>query len=1248
MAEPRTEALPPESGATQTESSASQAPQPPDGPSRYAVLRLHARGGLGEVFVAQDRELNREVALKRIQERHADHPDSRRRFLAEAEITAGLEHPGVVPVYGLVQDDQGRPCYAMRFVQGETLSDALRRFHVADPASRDSGERSLAFRHLLHHFLGMCQAVAYAHSRGVIHRDLKPQNVMLGKYGETLVVDWGLAKPVGRSDDVRKSSGEATLEPTGSGEGTAMGSVVGTPGYMSPEQAAGRWDVIGPASDLYSLGATLYTLLTGRPPLQGDNWPQIQQQIQRGDFPRPREVNKDVPPALEAICLKAMALKPEDRYPLVLALADDVERWLADEPVSAHRELLRAHARRWARRHRVAVTAAAAAAVVLAVCLAVGAGLLARAYREVATERNEARVQRDKARERLRQAGGAVHHFSTLINDNPQMKSRGMERLRTQLLEDALGFFEKFLEGEEGTEEGADLEHDRARLFVHTALLYGATGRHAQAEKAYLRGITLMQEVIDADPRDQNTRQNQAMAYLQLAALYGDTGRQREADRAFEQGLAIRRQLADDAPADPMQQGNLAHAYNSLAIWYSRTGRKEQAIELYSRALAIRRRLADAHSDRHDFVEGLAHVLNNLGLEHYYAHRFNEAEKHFGECLTLVRKLVKARPEDSSDQLYLAQTYHNLAMVYGDTGRHDLAEQSYRQSRDLLVPLAQTHPDVVQYRELLGQSQLSLGILYATRNKPGDLDLAERADRDTIHVFTRLVNEYPEVLDYRAYLGGTQGNLANVLGNKGDPMGALESNTQSIRTLLFVVEKNPRHRNARSSLRNSYANRADTLHKQGNLPEALADLDRALKFDDGDRGDVFRFRRLQCIAEMGEHARAVAEAGPLAAKAGAGRDTLLQAADVFALAVPAARKDARLDAQQQGALAERYAARAVELLTQAQMKGVVFPDHLAQSDRLAPLREREDFRRLLVGLRHRLFMAHYEARRPAEAEAELLKLRHILKGLADQRPDDPGLAIEVARTHFNMAQVNEHFRAAPARAEAEHHKALAILEPLARRYPADKDCAGLMAECYGYIGALRTEQGKGERDALIWFDRAVAALDTVLQKEPGHAVARQIQCINLLKRAKALGRTGELARGVQDMDRALRLADTPAQRFALSAARGVLLGRQGKHAEAAASVAGGGDKLANSSGELYDLACVYALCSAAALRDAKLAEAQRRQLSGQYAMRAVTALRQAAAKGYRNVEHMKVDSDLDVLRGRDDYRKLLSEMTPPG
>ncbi len=357
----------------------------------YRIIRPHAQGGLGEVLLANDERLGRPIALKRIKESFDRDPERRQRFLREAEITSHLEHPGIVPVHGVCEDEAGRPCYVMRFIEGETLLAAIQRFHAEDTPARDRGERRLALRQLLTRFVAACNTVAYAHSRGVIHRDLKPANIMLGPYGETLVVDWGLAKSspvaprqelpcaVSASDDTTTSTARsAFLSQSDRATLTQTGTALGTPAFMSPEQAAGRIEELGPASDIYSLGATLFALLTGKAPFEGLELGVLFDRLERGVVVSPRSINANVSRPLDAICLKAMSREPSQRYATAVELAEDIEHWLADEPVAAYREPLLARTSRFARRHRGAVTAAS----VTVLSLAVASYLIATAVSE--------------------------------------------------------------------------------------------------------------------------------------------------------------------------------------------------------------------------------------------------------------------------------------------------------------------------------------------------------------------------------------------------------------------------------------------------------------------------------------------------------------------------------------------------------------------------------------------------------------------------------------------------------------------------------------------------------------------------------------------------------------------------------------------------------------------------------------------------------------------------------------------------
>ena len=404
----------------------SQPALPPPGESRYRQLRPHAKGGLGEVFVALDSELNREVALKEIKAEHADNPDSRARFLLEAEVTGRLEHPGVVPVYGLGTYGDGRPYYAMRFIKGQSLQVAAERFHADEHLKADPGKRSLELRQLLGHFVAVCNAIAYAHSKGVLHRDLKPDNVMLGNYGETLVVDWGLAKAIGSSDSAT-IIGSVAIPPSGDSALTQAGSVLGTPQYMSPEQAAGRREELGPASDVYGLGATLYHLLTGKPPFSAGEVHIVLEKVSLGDFPPPRQIDPSVTPALEAICLKAMARRPQDRYASAKDLADDIEQWLADEPVTAYPEPLRLRLARWRRRHPALVTGTAA--LLFTVMAAGGVVTLLLSHEQGRT----LQAERAKVKE---QESRALAQVNALLNANPQAVPsilEGLEPYREQL-----------------------------------------------------------------------------------------------------------------------------------------------------------------------------------------------------------------------------------------------------------------------------------------------------------------------------------------------------------------------------------------------------------------------------------------------------------------------------------------------------------------------------------------------------------------------------------------------------------------------------------------------------------------------------------------------------------------------------------------------------------------------------------------------------------------------------------------------
>jgi PAS domain S-box-containing protein len=292
---------------------------------RYQLTRLHATGGIGRVWLARDSGLGRDVALKELRPDRANNAELARRFLQEARVTGQLEHPGIVPVYELGAHPDGEPFYTMRFVKGRTLSTAARTYHVRRSAGQAESFELLA---LLNAFVTVCNTIAYAHSRGVIHRDLKGQNVLLGDFGEVVVLDWGLAKLLGRREDEAPPSVDVLADAgSESSDHTVPGQALGTPAYMAPEQAAGRLDRIDRRTDVYGLGAILYEILTGQPPFGGAETAEVLRKVREEEPVPPRQHWPEAPPALESLCLRALAKRPEDRPAAAGEVAQEVQGW---------------------------------------------------------------------------------------------------------------------------------------------------------------------------------------------------------------------------------------------------------------------------------------------------------------------------------------------------------------------------------------------------------------------------------------------------------------------------------------------------------------------------------------------------------------------------------------------------------------------------------------------------------------------------------------------------------------------------------------------------------------------------------------------------------------------------------------------------------------------------------------------------------------------------------------------------------
>jgi serine/threonine-protein kinase len=653
----------------------------PDSRHRYTRTRLHARGNIGQVWLAHDENLGRDVALKELRPDRQDNPAAVDRFLEEAKVTGQLEHPGVVPVYEMVQPKEGQPFYAMRFIGRRTLADAIQEYH----RKRQAGEAGpLDLRELLAAFVAVCNAVAYAHSRGVLHRDLKPANVALGEFAEVIVLDWGLAKVVGRPEE-QASRLPVSLGPADGTDRTQQGQVLGTPAYMAPEQAEGRHDLVGKPTDVYGLGAILYEVLTGGPPFTGPEIPEVLKRIVQEPPTPPRQLVATTPAALEAVCLKALAKRPEMRYASARDLARDVDRWLADEPVSAWREPLRLRAGRWVRRHQTAVTATAAAVLV---ALLFGGGGAFVFERQRAERRAEQARQEAQLRQGVEAALGEVARLqgqarwnearavlaqaaSRLGEEGPEDLRARVERARADLdlvahLDDIRLTKAAVVEGHLDT-YGADRKY--AAVFAEAGL--AKEGDDPLAAAGRVRGSSVRVPLVAAlDDWAASTRDDQRRAWLLEVARQADPDRWR--DRARQPALwrdrdGLRALLAEEDATD--QSSQLVVALG------------EQLLRLGGDAVGLLRRAQGRHPD--DFWLNL-----ELGL---LEDEPAEAAAYYRAALALRPNTVAAR--------------NNLGNVLRDQGKREEAEREFRTAIRLDLKLAHPHFGLVRVLREQGKGE---------------------------------------------------------------------------------------------------------------------------------------------------------------------------------------------------------------------------------------------------------------------------------------------------------------------------------------------------------------------------------------------------------------------------------------------------------------------------------------------------------------------------------------------------------------
>jgi tetratricopeptide (TPR) repeat protein len=905
--------------------SAADAPAIP-GPryGRFALQRFHARGGLGEVHVAVDEELRREVALKRMQERCASDPGARRRFLNEAEITAKLEHPGVVPIHGLVQDENGQPCYAMRFIEGESLAEAIKQWHAAG-----SDYAALPFRQMLQRFVSVCQTIAFAHSKHIIHRDIKPANIMLGPFGETLVVDWGLArelttdgsKPSGKDADPSDQSSTVNFAPSGDDDRvyTRAGQALGTLGYIAPEQAAGRRKLVGPSSDIYGLGATLYEMLTGERPIRGEDQSEALQNAQAGRFPPPRHRKPDMPKALDAVCLKAMAFEPAERYASAKDLAADLEHWLADEPVAAFAEPWLDRFGRWARKHKAIMATAAAVLVTATIGLAVGLFFvnaekdrteLARRGEEA--QRIEAQAQAELARQNAKTAtenldiSRAVLDFVekrvfAAARPKDQESGLGREVQLRQAIEAALPFVEKSFPNQPMVE--AQLRMTMGLSFLDLGASEIATEQFQTARRIYT-------EYLGPD------HPNTIRSMHNLANGYAALGRRTDALRLREDTLPLMKAKLGLDHLDTLK------SMMGLASSYHEFGRHADAIKLNEETLALAKaKLGPDHAST-------LKIMNNLANNYSAVGRHADALELHQQTLALKKSILGPGHRDTLSSM------HNLALSYRSNGRQvqavELLEETLRLKKSNLGP---DHPDTLLTMGSLAESYGMIG-----RHADG-----KKLFEETLPLMkSKLGPDHPTTLR-------TMGNLANSYGELGRHADAPTLFQETL--ALQKAKLGPDHPDTLMSM----GKLAVSLFNLNRSSEAVPIIDECLKLAAGKSvhpqlipGAMNLRLRHFVRAKDATGCGATAEMWEKLNRSDA--DSLYTAACMRAVTAAVVKQDARTPGADAARLTSEEADRAMAWLQKAVAAGYKNVERMKKDKDLDALRQREDFQKLVRNL----------------------------------------------------------------------------------------------------------------------------------------------------------------------------------------------------------------------------------------------------------------------------------------------------------
>ena len=817
----------------------------PVDPTYYVAERELARGGMGRIRVARDRRLGRAVAIKEVLVSSGELVD---RFEREARINARLQHPAIMPVYEAGAWPSGEPFFSMRLVSGRSLDEVI--------AERPTLDERMA---LLPNALAVADAIAYAHSEGVIHRDLKPKNVLVGAFGETVVIDWGLAKDLRDREPDVSTSHRTNPGRSGTSLETDIGEVMGTPAYMPPEQAQG--EIVDQRADVYAIGAMLYHLLAGRPPVTGRTAAEVLANVLDNKLEPLDAAQPGVPHDLLAIVAKAMAREAGDRYPTARELAEDLRRYQTGQLVGAHRYSARELFRRWLRRHRTAVVVGLVAFVVLAMMGAVSIQRIIHAEHIAQQQRARAEEQRTVAVDnqaeveelldfmlgdlntKLRPVGKVelladVAHKAGSYYDrrpvevSPQLIKRSMARRNvgdTLMwqgdLPGAKAQYEQALASAQllvGTQPGPGAFRELAQAYTKLGSLNSMQGDFAAALAWHRKAEAIRRLLLSSAPTDE-ARADLAETYSLMSVIVANQGKTLDAIAILKTERELREALAAAAPDDRPRQRNLARNLVRLGRTLS-TRTDPAAVDYLRQAVAIDEITVVRNPTNAIAIEDLASSRLWLGRALVSVGKRAEAIAQYRAAEPLYNDRAAADPTNVMFSADLARFYEAYAdaLIESDI---EASLKYYRASLAAIQLPAAKDPTNADLQGRVAMAHSDMGDAYLRK---GDVPSAITSLRTALTIREQLVEVDPTSVADLYQLGSVQELLGDTLLSAKKPAEARPMYTAAFDNTAKLVELDPTNANFQTALAGSHEKLADVQVALGEMKAAIASRQAAL------------------------------------------------------------------------------------------------------------------------------------------------------------------------------------------------------------------------------------------------------------------------------------------------------------------------------------------------------------------------------------------------------------------------------------